>query len=251
MDKSQSSTSSQAAFNALNINTIGRYEIEKKIGQGATGVVYLAKDPYIKRQLALKVSKPASDAKGKAISQYRERFFSEAQPVGGLSHPNIVSIYDVGIHRDDCYIAMEYVDGETLTDVCEKESLLEIDKRVPVVYHLCSAPDQAHQQNVIHLDIKPANIMFTKSGDVKIADFGIARMMTDETVETDFAGSPNYMSSEQIQEHATDHRSDIFSLGSVVYEMLTGQQAFPGENHFSVMYKVINSAPLVIEQYSA
>ena len=101
---------------------------------------------------------------------------------------------------------------------------------------------------MIHLDIKPANIMVTKSGDVKITDFGIARMMTDET---DFAGSPSYMSSEQIQEHATDHRSDIFSLGSVVYEMLTGQQVFPGENHFSVMYKVINSAPLVIEQYSA
>ena len=148
MDKSQSSTSSQAAFNALNTNTIGRYEIEKKIGQGTTGVVYLAKDPYIKRQLELKVSKPASDAKGKAISQYRERFFSEAQSAeGGLSQPNIVSIYDVGIHRDDCYIAMEYVDGETLTDVCEKESLLETDKRVPVVYRLCSAPDQAHQQN--------------------------------------------------------------------------------------------------------
>ena len=147
MDKSQSSTSSQAAFNALNTNITGRYEIEKKIGQGATGVVYLAKDPYIKRQLALKVSKPASDAKGKSISQYRERFFSEAQSVGGLSQPNIVSIYDVGIHRDDCYIAMEYVDGEILTDVCEKESLLETDKRVPVVYRLCSAPYQAHQQN--------------------------------------------------------------------------------------------------------
>jgi len=234
---------SHAAFNALNTNTIDRYQVAEKIGQGATGIVYLAKDPYIKRQVALKVSKPAPITKDKTISKYRERFFSEAQSAGGLSHPNIVSIYDVGIHKDDCYIAMEYVEGYTLEDVCEKDTLLPIDKLVSVIYHLCSALDYAHQQGVIHLDIKPANIMFTKKGDVKVTDFGISKIMTDQTIETEFSGSPSYMSPEQIQEHSTDHLSDIFSLGCVVYEMITGKKAFPGDNHFSVMYKVINTSP--------
>jgi len=126
---------SHAAFNALNTNTIDRYQVAEKIGQGATGIVYLAKDPYIKRQVALKVSKPAPITKDKTISKYRERFFSEAQSAGGLSHPNIVSIYDVGIHKDDCYIAMEYVEGYTLEDVCEKDTLLPRCQTL-IDYHL-------------------------------------------------------------------------------------------------------------------
>lgn len=239
----KSAVNLQAAINALNTNTIGRYEIVKKIGQGAMGVVHLAKDPYIKRQVAVKVSKPAPDAKEKAIDKYREQFFLEAQSAGGLCHPNIVSIYDVGIHKDSCYITMEYIDGHTLVDLCGKDALLPIDKLVSVIYHLCSALDYAHQQGVIHLDIKPANIMFTKSGEVKITDFGIARLMTDQTIDTEFSGSPSYMSPEQIEEKTTDHLSDVFSLGCVVYEMITGEQAFPGSNHFSVMYKVINTEP--------
>lgn len=242
-DRLRMSASSQASIEALNRQTIGRYEVVKKVGQGATGDVFLAKDPYIKRQVALKVSKPTPDVKEKAITKYRERFFSEAQSAGSLSHPNIVSIFDVGIHKDSCYIAMEYIEGSTLAEVCDKDALMPIEKLAPVIYHLCSALDYAHQKNVVHLDIKPANVLFTQAGDVKVTDFGIARVMSDQTIETDFAGSPSYMSPEQIQEHATDHLSDIFSLGAVVYEMLTGEQAFGGSNHFSVMYKVINTDP--------
>lgn len=238
----------QASIERLNTQAIGRYELLDKIGLGSMGVVYLARDPYIKRQVALKISRTPSELKGLEINKYREQFFMEAQSAGSLSHPNIVSIYDVGIHRDSCYITMEFIDGHTLEENCQPETLLPTKKLANLIYPICSALDYAHQKGVIHLDIKPANIMLSKSGEIKITDFGIAKMINDETLQTELAGSPSYMSPEQVKEETTDHLSDIFSLGCVVYELITGYKAFPGENHFSIMYKITHKDPVPLTQ---
>ena len=227
---------------------IGRYEIAEKLGQGASASVYLAWDPYIKRELSLKVSRPAHQAAGESIQEFKQRFFREAQSAGRLAHPAIVSIYDVGVDRDYCYIAMEYIDGDTLANYCTPGNLLPTAKMASVIYHLCSALDYAHQKGLVHLDIKPSNIMFNQAGEVKITDFGIAKFMVDRTLESGIAGTPSYMSPEQVKESSIDYLSDVFSLGCVVYEMITGTKAFPGDNHFAVLYKITHEEPIALTQ---
>lgn len=217
-------------------DTVGRYRIVRKLGHGATGVVYLARDPYIKRNVAIKISQVASD-KG------RERFFIEAQSAGRLSHQNIVAIHDVGMFRDFCYITMEYVEGPTLDKFCHKEFLLPVNKVTEIIFSVCNALDYAHKQGVIHRDIKPANIMLDDSGTAKIADFGIAQM-TEKTAEMGIFGTPSYMSPEQLRDEIAANESDLFSVGCVLYELLSGEQAFPGENSFSIMYKITNEEPV-------
>lgn len=216
-------------------DTVGRYEILRKLGQGGTGVVYLGRDPYIKRNVAIKISQVASD-------RGRERFFIEAQSAGLLSHQNIVAIHDVGAYKDFCYITMEYIEGSTLDKFCRKNSLLPVNKVIEIIFSVCNALDYAHKQGVIHRDIKPANIMLDKSGIAKITDFGIAQM-TEKTVEMGIFGTPSYMSPEQLKDEVAGNESDIFSLGCVLYELLSGEQAFPGDNSFSIMYKITNEEP--------
>ncbi len=217
------------------LKTIGRYEIIRKLGEGGAAVVYLGKDRYIKRLVAIKMSRPTSD-------RGRERFFVEAQSAGMLSHPNIVAVYDADIYKDFCYLTLEYVDGPTLKKFCVKDALLPPARAVEIVFSACNALDYAHRKGVIHKDIKPSNIMLNREGAVKITDFGIAQMI-GKTAELGVMGTPSYMSPEQAEDGIVGLQTDIFSLGCVMYELLTGERAFPGDNHFTIMYKIINKEP--------
>jgi len=230
------------------IKTIGRYQIIRKLGQGSMGVVYLGKDPYINRDVGIKISRPASDVVGEKADKYRQSFFTEAQSVGRLVHPNIVSIYDAGMYKDFCYMTMEYIDGPTLKKFCHKDYLLPITNVVQVMFIACKALDYAHRKGVIHRDIKPSNIMVNKAGYVKITDFGIAKIKTDQTASQGIVGSPSYMSPEQVKDQPVDDKSDIFSLGCVLYQLLTGELAFAGENHFSIMYKIAREDPVPMRE---
>ncbi len=230
------------------IKTVGRYEIMEKLGQGSMGVVYLGRDPYINRNVSIKVSRPAGKVVGKKADKYRERFFLEAQWAGGLMHPNIVAIYDAGMYSDFCYITMEYVDGPTLVKFCRKDNLLPVAKVAEIVFAACKALDYAHTKGVVHRDLKPSNIMLDKSGAVKITDFGIARLKSEEKESKGIIGSPSYMSPEQVNEEPVEDKSDIFSLGCVLYELLTGERAFFGDNYFSILYKITNEEPVSVKE---
>ncbi len=247
-DKAASPVDTQFLTDLSDVKTIGRYEIINKLGQGSMGVVYLGRDPYINRNVSIKVSRPAADVGGEKANRYRERFFVEAQSAGRLMHPNIVAIYDAGMHKDFCYITMEYIDGPPLERFCHKESLLPISKVIEVLIAACKALDYAHRKGVVHRDIKPSNIMFAKAGGIKITDFGVARIKSEQTISKGIVGSPSYMSPEQVKEAPVEDKSDIFSLGCVMYEMLTGQKAFSGDNYFSIMYKIINEDPLPMHE---
>jgi serine/threonine-protein kinase len=216
------------------LKTVGRYEILRKIGQGGTAVVYLGKDPYIKRKVAIKIALPSD--------RYREGFFLEVQSTGRLNHPNIIAIYDAGVHGEYCYITMEYVEGDTLETCCKKENLLPLNKAIEIILKVCHALEYAHKQGVIHRDIKPSNILMDAEGNVKITDFGIAQV-SGQTAPMGVFGTPSYMSPEQLKEEMSGSQGDIFSLGCVLYELLTGEQAFAGNNFFSIMYKITEGEP--------
>ena len=219
-------------------NTVGRHEIIRRLGQGGTAVVYLGKDRYINRYVAIKISQPTSD-------RARSRFFIEAEAAGRLNHRNIVFIYDASVYKDFCHIIMEYIEGATLKKFCHKDNLLPVDKVLEILFSVCNALDYAHREGVIHRDIKPSNIMLDKANVPKITDFGIAQT-TGHTVEMGIFGTPSYMSPEQLRDGVVGNESDIFSLGCVLYELLTGERAFPGSNNFSVMYKITNKEPVSI-----
>lgn len=220
-----------------NLKIAGRYEIIRKLGQGGTAVVFLGRDPYIKRYVAIKVSQPSD--------KYRESFFLEVQSTGRMNHPNIVAIYDAGVFGDYCYITMEHVEGKTLEQFCHKDSLLPLHKSVEIILSVCNALDYAHKNGVIHRDIKPSNIMLNNEGAVKITDFGIAQL-TGQTAPIGVFGTPSYMSPEQLKDEAVGIQGDIFSLGCVLYELITGTQAFSGNNNFSIMYKISNEEPALM-----
>ncbi len=222
------------------LESVDRYRVSGKLGQGGNAIVFLGSDPFIGRPVALKISQPGSDNK-------RQKFFVEAQSAGRLNHPNIVSIYDAGTHAAYCYIAMEYIKGITLEKHCRPDMLLPMHKAVEIIFTICNALDYAHKQKVIHRDIKPSNIMLDENGAPKLTDFGVAQI-TEQTSETGLWGTPSYMSPEAIKEEALGCYSDIFSLGCVLYELLGGQQAFPGENNFTIMYKITNSEPTALSE---
>ncbi|MEW5723751.1 MAG: serine/threonine-protein kinase [Thermodesulfobacteriota bacterium] len=217
------------------LTTVGRYEIIRMVGQGAAGVVFLGKDPYIKRFVAIKVSRPASELS-------RESFFIEAQSAGRLNHPNIVSIYDFGLHGEYCYITMEYVDGTSLDKFCNRRNLLPVSKVVEVLFSVCYGLDHAHKQGIIHRDIKPSNILLDKSGPTKITDFGIAQT-GEEKADGFIIGTPYYIAPERLIGRTAGVESDIFSLGCVMYELLTGEKAFPGESLLDVTLRVRDKDP--------
>jgi serine/threonine protein kinase len=227
--------------NALaDLKTVGRYKIVRELGYGSSGIVYLGTDPFIKRNVAIKILQPISE---NAI----ERFFVEAQSAGRLTHQNMVIIYDMGMHDSFCYITMEYVEGTTLEKYCHKDHLLPTNKVLEIIFGACNAIDYAHRQNIIHRDINPSNIMLNKEGIPKITDFGIAQM-TQETYEMGVWGTPSYMSPEQLKDETIGSYSDVFSLGCVLYELLTGEVAFPGENNYAIMYKITNEDPTPVTE---
>jgi tetratricopeptide (TPR) repeat protein len=228
--------------------TLGRYEILKELGQGAMGTVYLGKDPSIQRQVAVKTLNYAEIAADE-LADVKARFFREAEAAGKLSHPNIVTIYDVGEDHDMAYIAMELLDGQDLTHCCKKGQLLPLKRVLNIVSLVAEALGYAHDRQVVHRDIKPANIMLMKKDQVRVADFGIARVISSSKTHTGVIfGTPRYMSPEQVAGKKVDGRSDLFSLGVVFYEMLSGNQPFTGDSMSALLYAVSNSEYVPLEE---
>jgi serine/threonine-protein kinase len=232
-----------------NINKIGRYDILGKLGHGSLGYVYLGKDPYIERNVAIKIYRPPQGSNPDEFERYQKSFFTEAQSAGRLIHNNIVTIYDADLHQDLCYITMEYIDGPMLEKFCSPDNLLPLEKVLKIVFSVCKGLEYAHENGVIHRDIKPSNIILSSAGHVKITDFSIAYIKKDEsTLVKGLFGSPSYMSPEQVKEDVITEKSDLFSLGAVFYELLSGKKAFEGENEYSIMYKIVNEKhPSIIE----
>ena len=225
------------------ISQLGRYEVIGELGQGAMGVVYKARDPLIDREVAIKTINLSLAMEER--DEYEARFYQEAKAAGRLSHPNIVTIYDVGRSEDIAYIAMEYLHGRELRDILNETKLLPISEVLAIVIQVAQGLAYAHEHDIVHRDIKPSNVMIVRDSHAKITDFGIARMAS-AAVRTQTGmvlGSPKYMSPEQVLGKEIDRRSDIFSLGVMLYEMLTGQVPFIGENVNAIMYQTLNSIP--------
>lgn len=227
--------------------TIDRYEIIIELGKGSRGTVYLARDPYLDRQVAIKTYRVPEEKGAREVRKYQKRFFVEAQSAGVLMHPNIVAVYDADIADELCYITMEYVNGRTLESFCNPENLLPVDKAAETIFSVCQALEYAHQHGIIHRDIKPSNIILSSSGQPKITDFSIAFMKQGtSTLEQGLFGSPSYMSPEQVKEEVITEQTDVFSLGAILHELLAGKKAFEGNNDYAVMYKIVNEEPAPI-----
>lgn len=223
----------------------GRYEIVGELGRGSMGVVYEGFDPLIHRRVAIKTMR-VEGLTAREYEQYKARFQAEAQAAGVLEHPNIVTIHDFGEDNGVLYLAMEFLKGRSLRDIIDEKGILPVETVIPVFQQVSSALDHAHAHHIIHRDVKPANIMVLDSGLVKVTDFGIAKVLTTETGMTyagQILGTPNYMSPEQVKGDRVDGRSDIFALGVILYELVTGQKPFGGQNVTTVMYKIINEQP--------
>ncbi len=221
-------------------STLGRYEVVREIGQGAMGTVYLGLDPKINREVAIKAIRYA-DIDESQVTEVKTRFFREAEAAGRLNHPNIVTVHDVGEDHDMAYIAMELLKGGDLSRYCRNGHRLPLEEALHVIHGVASALEYAHRNDVIHRDIKPENIMFADGHQVKVTDFGIARVIDTASTHTGaIVGTPNYMSPEQVAGKKVDGRSDLFSLGVVFYELLTGEKPFQGENMAALMYNISN-----------
>ncbi len=222
---------------------IGRYKILNEQGKGSMGIVFKALDPKINRLVALKTIHFSEEFDDEVIKEIKERFFREAEIAGQLSHPSIVTIHDVGDDGDFTYMAMEFLEGENLNKYTSKENLFPLRKILDIVTRIAVALDYAHKENVIHRDIKPANVMLLKNGKIKVTDFGIAKAISSSRTKTGvILGTPNYMSPEQIMGQKIDLRSDIFSLGVVFYQLLTGELPFHGENLSGLLYQITQIA---------
>jgi serine/threonine protein kinase len=220
---------------------IGRYQVVDRLGEGGMGVLYLASDPLLQRTVAIKVLSVHSD-------ELRERFAREARSAASLKHNHIVTIYDVGDEDGHPFLAMEYVDGETMAEVIRRRAPLSVHGRIQLLMQLCDGLGYAHRSGIIHRDIKPANLMITSEGVLKILDFGLARLTNDSsgaglTRVGVLIGTPHYMSPEQIDGLVIDHRSDIFAVGLVAYELLTYKKAYPGETPHVVLDKILHTEP--------
>ena len=222
---------------------IGKYEIRHKLGAGATSAVYLAWDPFAKRQVAVKRIFPEVLKDPDKGRLYRHLLINEASLAGKLIHPHIVQIYDALVDEDQGYIVMEYVAGGTLERHCSPEALLPIEKVVEIVFKCTRALDYAYHQGITHRDIKPANILLAEGGDIKISDFGAALMTANDRTQVSGIGSPAYMSPQQVREMPLNHQTDIYSLGVVLYQLLTGRLPFQASNNYSMVYQITHLEP--------
>ena len=230
----------------MKLEKLGKYIITRELGKGGSGTVYLCHDPYHKRDVALKLY--ANDAH---LSEEQQRirkrlFFNEAHLAGMLQHPNILPINDAGEEDGKCYVVMEYVrGGQPLSAFCQPQNLLPVRKIVEIVFKCAKALDYAHRKGVIHRDIKPSNILMTADGDVRIVDFGVAHNPVAElTPMSGLVGSPSYMAPEQVREERITNQTDIYALGVLMYELLTGKRPFYGENLSSLIHQILQSTPI-------
>ena len=225
------------------MDRIGKYQVIRKLGEGATSEVYLCHDEFAGRDVAVKIvyQERLNDPQGGKV--FRKLFVTEASLAGKLSHPHIAQIYDAVVGDKMSYIVMEYVPGGTLEPFCAPENLLPLDKIVEIVFKCTRALDFAHKLGVTHRDIKPANILIVGGTDIKITDFGSAITSTGDTTQVSGVGSPAYMSPQQIKEQPLDHRTDIYSLGVVMHQLLSGVLPFNAKNNFSMMYQITSVEP--------
>ncbi len=226
------------------IKKLGKYELFKKLGEGASSTVYLGRDPFAQRDVAIKVATPeilSDPSKGKL---YTNLFINEASLVGKLNHPHIAQIYDAVVTEKLCYIVMEYVAGGTLEAHAQPGHLLVVDRVIELIFKCTRALAFAHRIGITHRDIKPANLLITSDGEIKISDFG-ASITSDHNDRTQVSGigSPAYMSTEQILELTLDHRTDIYSLGVVMFQLLTGHLPFEASNQFNLVYQIMHNVP--------
>jgi serine/threonine-protein kinase len=235
-------TGMQEVSQAIQAGRLGRYEVLGELGRGAMGVVYKARDPIIDRVVAVKTIH--SGRSGDAAASFTERFFQEARSAGRLNHPNIVTIHDAGEAGGLAYIAMEFLEGTSLRDMLDEHAPLPVARAVEIAGQVARGLAYAHEHGVVHRDVKPANIIVLHNRRPKITDFGIARLGEADVLAGSRAGSPKYMSPEQIRGEGTlDGRSDVFSLGAVLYEMLTGRHAFNGGEATAIMRAVLEATP--------
>src|SRR5690606_31386260 len=227
--------------------------ITRELGKGGSGTVYLCHDPYHQRDVALKLY--ANEA---SLSEEQQRvrkrlFFNEAHLAGMLQHPNILPIFDAGEEDGKCYIVMEYVrGGQPLSAFCQPQNLLPVQKIVEIVFKCAKALDYAHRKGVVHRDIKPSNILMTADGDVRIVDFGIAHNPVAElTPMAGMVGSPSYMAPEQMREEQVTNQTDIYALGVLMYELLTGKRPYYGENLSALVHQVLYATPIPVHRLRA
>jgi eukaryotic-like serine/threonine-protein kinase len=222
---------------------IGKYRVIRRLGSGATSEVYLCDDPFAGREVAIKVVFPETLADNEDRNLFRKLFITEASLAGKLAHPHIVQIYDAVVDEGISYVVMEYVDGGTLEPHCNAGALLPVDRIVEIVFKCTRALDFANRAGVIHRDIKPANILLHGETDIKISDFGSALVASSLATQVSGIGSPAYMSPQQVKEHPLTLQTDIYSLGVVMYQLLTGKLPFQASNNFSMMYQITNVEP--------
>ncbi len=228
---------------APSLEYVGKYPVIKKLGEGASSIVYLCNDPFKSRDVAVKVVSTEAFADPARGRLFKKLFVNEASLAGKLQHPYIVQIYDAVAEEKLNYIVMEYIDGGTLEKFCAQDNLLPVESMVEMVFKCSRALAFAHSMGITHRDIKPANILFAGGTDVKITDFGAALIATAETTQIAAIGSPAYMSPQQVKEHPLDHRTDIYSMGVVMYHLLTGKLPFQASNNFSLIYQITNLDP--------
>ncbi len=225
------------------MDKIGKYQIIKELGRGATSTVFLANDAFAERQVAIKLVRADALGDKEHGRRFHKLFLAEAALAGKLAHPHLVAIYDAVTDDEGSYLVMEYVPGGTLELYTQPAKLFAINAIVEIIFKCCKALDYAHRHGIIHRDIKPANILLTSDNDIKISDFGAALSVTAETTQVSGIGSPAYMSPEQLQEMTLSHQTDIFSLGVVMYQLLTGALPFKSTNNYSMVYQIINVDP--------
>jgi serine/threonine protein kinase len=227
------------------VEQIGRYRILDELGRGATGIVYRAQDPAIGRIIAIKTIRLSDFTDETERDRLRERLFREAQSAGILSHPNIVTIYDIAEENGLAYIFMEYVDGPPLEKILNSQEVLGKDVALSIFRQTATALDYAHRKGIVHRDIKPANILIHEGALAKITDFGVAKILSQQMTQSGvMMGTPNYMSPEQVQGHAVDGRADQFSLAVIAYEILTGEKPFVADHLPSLLYRIVREDPV-------